>query len=106
MIVHKLASAADGRPELVSGNQAIEGGYLILEKSEMERIEEAYPECKTFIRPVYGAEDFVRNAPRYCIWVRDDQLAIASQIPEFQRRFDLVRQYRSSAGNKPCSYTV
>jgi hypothetical protein len=98
VIVQKLASAADGRPELVSGNQAIEGGYLILEKSEMERIEEVYPECKPFIRPLYGAEDFVRNAPRYCIWVNDDQLEIASQIPEFQRRFDLVREYRSGAG--------
>jgi hypothetical protein len=98
VIVQKLPSSTDGRPELVSGNQAIEGGHLILHKSEMERMAAEYPECKPFVRPIYGAEDFVRSAPRYCIWVREDQLQIALQIPEFKRRFDLVREYRRGAG--------
>lgn len=98
VIVHKTAIAPDGRPELVSGNQAIEGGHLILTKEEMENLLTQNPECKPYIRPVYGAEDFVRSAPRYCIWVRDDQLHKAQHIPEFKIRFDLVRQYRSGAG--------
>ncbi len=98
VIVQKRISAIDGRPELVSGNQAIEGGHLILERSEMERIAAKYPDSIQFFRPLYGADDFIRNTPRYCIWVREDELQIASQIPEFQRRFDLVREYRCGAG--------
>ena len=98
VIVRKTPSPIDGRPELVSGNQAIEGGHLILSKSEMKRVVAAYPDAGQFFRPVYGADDFVRNSPRYCIWVREDQLLRASQIPEFQRRFNLVREYRQNAG--------
>lgn len=98
VIVQKIPSPIDGRPELVSGNQAIEGGHLIMSKFEMERIIALHPNAKPFFRPVYGADDFVRNAPRYCIWIREDQLETASQIPEFQRRFQLVRDYRREAG--------
>ncbi|KAB7740877.1 lactate dehydrogenase [Parvibaculum sedimenti] len=98
VIVQKLPSSIDGRPELVSGNQAIEGGNLILHKSEMEHLLTAHPECRQFIRPMYGAEDFVRGTPRYCIWVRKDQLQIASKIPEFKKRFDRVQEYRRDAG--------
>ncbi len=98
VIVAKMPNPIDGRPELVSGNQAIEGGNLILSKSEKQSIEAAFPDAKPFFRPLYGAEDFVQNAPRYCIWVNEQQLASASRIPEFQRRFDLVRDYRRDAG--------
>jgi hypothetical protein len=98
VIVQKVPTPIDGRPELVSGNQAIDGGHLILDKSEMERIAATHPESIPFFRPLYGAEDFVNNTPRYCIWTREDELSITSQIPDFQRRFDLVREYRRGAG--------
>jgi hypothetical protein len=98
VIVQKVPVPCDGRPELVSGNQAIEGGNLILDKPEMERITAMYPEAIPFFRPLYGAEDFVRNAPRYCIWVREEELSKVFHISEFQRRFDRVREYRSGAG--------
>lgn len=98
VIVQKVATPNDGRPELVSGNQAIEGGHLILDKTEMEHIAATHPESIPLFRPLYGAEDFVRNTPRYCIWVREKDLSVASQIPEFQKRFELVKDYRRSAG--------
>ena len=64
----------------------------------MQSIKAAFPDAEPFFRPLYGADDFVRNAPRYCIWVKEEQLACAAKIPEFQRRFDLVRHYRRDAG--------
>jgi len=98
VIVYKASSPLDERPELVSGNQAIEGGHLILSKAVMESVRAERPDSERFFRPMYGAEDFVRNAPRYCIWVREDELETATQIPEFRKRFDLVREYRREAG--------
>lgn len=98
VIVNKLSHPLDGRPEIVSGNQAIEGGNLIFDKEEMEFILWTYPESRKFIRPVYGADDFVKSRPRYCIWVGDDDFADANQIPYFNRRFQAVAAYRRDAG--------
>ena len=98
VIVHKVPKPIDQRPELVSGNQAIEGGHLILSQTEANEIALKHPESIPFFRSLYGAEDFVRNAPRKCIWVNDTDVESASLIPEFQRRFDLVRRYRNDGG--------
>lgn len=98
VIVQKTSSPIDGRPELVSGNQAIEGGHLILSKFEMELVITTHPYSEPFFRPLYGADDFVSNTPRYCIWVQEDQLQAALRIAEFRERFDRVREYRRDAG--------
>jgi len=98
VFVHKITSAIDDRPELVSGNQAIDGGHLIVSSSTMYEIFEKNPKSARFFRPVYGAEDFVKGVPRYCIWVREGELAEASKIEEFADRFERVRQYRIGAG--------
>lgn len=98
VIIRKTPSPLDDRPELVSGNQAIDGGHLVLSKDEMDHLREAHPEAEAFLRPMYGAEDFVKNLPRYCIWVNEQELSSASRIPEFKKRFDLVRAYRQAAG--------
>lgn len=98
VIVQKTFAALDDRPELVSGNQSIEGGHLILSKSEMKSVVASHPESVRFFRPLFGADDFVKSCPRYCIWVKGSELEAASKIPEFKKRFEQVREYRRGAG--------
>ncbi|WP_066682521.1 class I SAM-dependent DNA methyltransferase [Sphingomonas sp. CCH9-E2] len=98
VIVDKTTTPISARPELVSGNQAIDGGYLIMSKTEMEEIVARHKGASSFFRPVYGAEDFVKGVPRYCIWVKDFEIGQADLIPEFKSRIDSVRAYRSDAG--------
>ncbi|MBN9888524.1 class I SAM-dependent DNA methyltransferase [Salipiger abyssi] len=105
VIVQKTGKPLDGRPELVSGNQSIDGGNLIMDKPEMDRLISQRPEICNFIRPLYGAEDFVKARPRYCIWVRDNQVEDAQQIPEIKERIDRVLDYRRSGGEVARSLT-
>jgi hypothetical protein len=98
VIVKKTIHPIDNRPELVSGNQAIEGGHLILKKEQVEKLKISCPMALKFLRPLYGAEDFVNGASRYCIWVGSEQLEEANNISEFRTRFELVRRYREGAG--------
>ena len=99
VIVRKIYHPIDKRPELVSGNQSIDGGHLILNKLDMELIIKSFPESSKFFRPLYGADDFVKNSPRYCIWVKDEELDEARKIPDFNEKFELVRKYRTDAGD-------
>lgn len=98
IIVQKVFSPPPGFPPLVMGNQAIEGGHLIVSKREMDSIILADPATEKFFRPMYGANDLMQGVPRYCIWVGDGEYEEASAIPELARRFDLVKAYRRKSG--------
>ncbi|MCG8059523.1 MAG: lactate dehydrogenase [Candidatus Thiodiazotropha endolucinida] len=98
VFIRKVNKPIDGRPELVSGNQAIDGGYLILEKEDADQLVRKHPEAKRFLRPLYGANDFVKSTPRYCIWVKGDEVESAQLMPEISDRFDKVKEYRINGG--------
>jgi hypothetical protein len=98
IFVDKRFKPPVGFPQLVMGNQAIDGGHLILEKSEMQGLLNKYPNTAHFFRPIYGANDFVQGTPRYCIWVNESDYQTAKLTPEFNERFERVREYRKRSG--------
>ena len=65
------------------GNQAIDGGFLILSSEEKKSIVNSSPEAANFIRPLYSAKDFINGTPRFVIWIKDEEYELAIQIPEF-----------------------
>jgi hypothetical protein len=105
VFVEKRMTPIDNRPELVMGNQSIEGGNLILTTAEKSRLLSMAPEAERFIRPLYGANDFVQGVPRYCIWVRDDEREAAFSIPALAERFSKVEEYRRTGGEVAQSLT-
>lgn len=98
IFVDKRSKPPVGFPQLVMGNQAIDGGHLIMEKSEMQKLLEKRPDSAQYFRPIYGANDFVQGSPRYCIWVNGRDYESAKLIPEFNERFERVREYRMRSG--------
>ncbi|UEM13649.1 lactate dehydrogenase [Bradyrhizobium barranii subsp. barranii] len=96
--VEKLMNPSDGRPELVLGNQAIDGGHLILSSDERDKLLIANPEIEAFLRPLLGNNDFFQGGRRYCIWVHDRDYPKANSIPELAERFRRVAEYRRTGG--------
>nr|WP_315163326.1 DNA methyltransferase [uncultured Flavobacterium sp.] len=98
VIVTKKSKPPKGLPELVYGNQAIEGGFLILSPEEKDKLIKDSPLSEKFIRPLYGAEDYMNNSCRYCIWITDNDLPEASSIPEIEQRIQKVKEFRECGG--------
>ena len=98
IIVFKKNKPISNVPKLVFGNQAIDGGFLILSDSEKKLIIETDKRASKFIRRLYSAEDYIDGIIRWCIWVSEDNLKDAIKIKEFEKRFSLVKNYRTSAG--------
>lgn len=96
--VEKLMNPSDGRPELVLGNQAIDGGHLILSSDERDKLLIANPEIEAFLCPLLGNNDFFQGGRRYCIWVHDRDYPKANSIPELAERFRRVAEYRRTGG--------
>jgi type II restriction/modification system DNA methylase subunit YeeA len=80
LIIWKRSKPHDDRPSLVYGNQAIEGGHLIFSRQEKNTLVTEYPDVTKYIRPLYGAEDYMNDEPRYCLWIDKESVLDARRI--------------------------
>ena len=99
VIVYKRSKPILSIPSVVFGNQAIDGGNLIMSNEEKEKLLVVHPSAKKFIRRLYGAEDFIKGLTRWCIWVSDSNFSEANKIPEFRERFQKVEEFRKNGGD-------
>jgi hypothetical protein len=99
VIIKKRSVPFSDVPNLVYGNQAIDGGHLIITDELVREILKENPNAIKFLRKLYGARDFMDNTPRWCIWVSDSEYNEARKIKQFEIQFDLVKNYRIGAGD-------
>ncbi|MBN7817644.1 class I SAM-dependent DNA methyltransferase [Algoriphagus pacificus] len=97
-IVGKRSKPRNGLPSLVFGNQGIDGGHLILSNEERKSLLNKNPELEKFIRPLFGAEDYMKNENRWCIWINERDKDEALAFPEIQKRVKSVENYRKGGG--------
>lgn len=81
-------------PKMVFGNKPTDGGFLILEPEEKEKLLLDYPEAEKFIRIYQGSDSFINGLDRYCLWITDENLHIANSIPPIAERLKMVREFR------------
>ena len=94
VIVQPKSKPTDSRPEFISGNVADDDGALIVKsRDEFGEVSKA---AKHLIKPFVGSSEFINGTQRYCLWVEDNDLALAQSQEEFARRFEQVREKRSS----------
>ena len=79
------------------GNKADDGGHLTLLPHEMDEMKLAESSRDKFIKQFYGAKEFINGETRYCIWIRDADLAEAISVPSLANRIELVRKARLSS---------
>ena len=54
------------------GSMPNDGGYLSnYSKEERDKICKKYPNANKFFRKILGAEEFINNKERYCLWLKD-----------------------------------
>jgi hypothetical protein len=80
--------------EMVFGNMPNDGGNFLLTEAEKNQILEKEPDIKELIRPFLGADEFINNIPKYCIWLKDISPAKYQKPKEIQHRISEVRKLR------------
>lgn len=82
---------------MITGSMPRDGGHLLLSPEEATALEQAHPSIAPLIRPYVGTDELVKGNQRRCLWVDDDQLPIASAVPELVDRFAKVRLMRAES---------
>ena len=81
-------------PNIAFGNMANDGGFLFLDKVEKDNIISAYPNASKFIKKFLGAEEFINNINRWCIWLVDVSAEEIRAVPPIYSRVQQVKQNR------------
>ncbi|EGR3221762.1 N-6 DNA methylase [Vibrio parahaemolyticus] len=92
----KRKSPLASLPNIEGGNQPREGGFLTLSNDEKEKLVSEFPDVDKYIRPLIGSSEFLKNTPRWCIWISKDEYQRAMEIPCLKERIDSVRTLREN----------
>ena len=81
-------------PEMTKGSQPTDGGYLLLSNKEKVNLITQEPEAKSWIKPFVGAEEFINNKPRWCLWLKGIQPTELKHLPMVLKRIEQVKTVR------------
>ncbi len=88
-------------PKMLLGNKPADGGNLILTEEEKSLVLEKEPALKKYIRDYVGAEEYINNKKRYCLWLVNASPADIKSSPELMRRLSAVREMRLNSSAAP-----
>ncbi|MBQ7198116.1 MAG: class I SAM-dependent DNA methyltransferase [Selenomonadaceae bacterium] len=81
-------------PKMFAGNRPADGGNLILSEDEKNFLISKYPESEKFIKILIGAEEFLHNKKRYCLWLVNATPSEIKKIPPIYERIKKCREDR------------
>jgi hypothetical protein len=94
MVLEKRSNPICAVPNIRFGNQPIDGGHFILSEDERTELLRHEPAANKFIRSFLGADEFINNTPRYCLWLKDAKPDELRRLPLVMQRVQAVRAFR------------
>lgn len=85
------------QPPMYLGNMPKDGGHLLFDPDEARRLVDSEGVPEQFIRKFWGAEEVINAAPRYCLWIEENELEEAMLHPAILRRLEAVAAFRKSS---------
>src|SRR5574340_766203 len=97
VVLQKRSQPVLNVPRMSFGNQPIDGGHFLLTEEERIELLRIEPQAERFIRPFVGADEFINNIPRYCLWLRGISPSELRRMPEIRKRVEAVKSFRESS---------
>jgi hypothetical protein len=94
VFVEKSSQPLNGLPRMNFGNKPVDGGHLLLTSAELDDLRLTASQRRRFTRKNYGGAEFIRGVERHCLWISDEDLAEALQVPGIAKRVEGVRTMR------------
>ena len=81
-------------PPMRFGSMPRDGGGFIFSEEEMLKISVKEPLAKKWIHLYLGAEEFLHNKKRYCLWLVNANPAEINKCPTVRSRIESIRDFR------------
>lgn len=80
---------------IVFGSMPNDGGGLLLKPEEKAELLALEPDAAPWIRRFMGAEEFINNGTRWCLWLKDCPPQTLTKLKAVRKRVDVVRLHRT-----------
>jgi hypothetical protein len=84
-------------PQMTKGSQPTDGGNLLLNDADKAALLAVEPQAAKWIRPFLGADEFINNIQRWCLWLVDCPPNELRSMPEVMKRVQAVKAMRKSS---------
>lgn len=94
VIVEKRHLPNEHLDKMELGNQPYEGGHLIFDEGEFNKL--ALPDNYKGVlsRKIIGSNEVIKGTSRYCLWIEDNNLELANNIPSVKTQIEKVKEWR------------
>jgi len=80
--------------QMLLGNFAKDGGNLLLSVADARSLDER---AKPFLRPIFGAQEFIQGISRFCLWIADHEVDMATRSAAVRARLSKVAEARAQS---------
>lgn len=87
-------------PKIIYGSKPVDGKHLIIKENEYDEFIKQEPISKKYIRPLIGADEFIKNKKRWCLWLVNAEPSDIKKMRMVQERIELVKKFRSLSPKK------
>jgi hypothetical protein len=80
--------------DMTNGSKPTDGGNLLMNDADKDALLKVEPQAAKWIRPFLGAEEFINNTARWCLWLVDCPPNELRAMPEVMKRVQAVKDMR------------
>lgn len=81
-------------PEMLKGSSPVDGGNLLLNNDEYLMLIQQEPQAEKYIRPFFGAKEYIHHIPRWCLWLDGIRPNELNSLPMVKDRVQKTREFR------------
>lgn len=100
ILVEKKTKPICNVPNIIKGNYYAKSEGLIIEEEDLEYLVTNEPNAKKWIKLLIGADEFINNRKRYCLWLVDCPPDELRKMPLVLERVNRVREDRLKSTDK------
>ncbi len=100
ILVEKKTNPICNVPGIMKGNYYAKSEGLIIEEKDLNYLISNEPQAKKWIKLLIGADEFINNRKRYCLWLVDCPPDELRKMPLVMERVNRVREDRLKSTDK------
>ncbi len=100
ILVEKKTKPICNVPGIMKGNYYAKSEGLIIEEEDLNYLVTNEPNAKKWIKLLIGADEFINNRKRYCLWLVDCPPDELRKMPLVKERVNRVREDRLKSTDK------